>query len=83
MKVHESLSDMKVEVTRLLMATDDQALLDEIYAILLNAADNDENWYENLDDEDKASIERGEADIAAGRVHTTEEVMREARSWKK
>ena len=74
---------MKVDLAKLLMATEDQALLAEIYAILLNAANEDVNWYENLDPEDKASIERGRADIAAGRVHTTEEVMREARTWRK
>jgi hypothetical protein len=56
MKFAESISDMKVDLTKLLMATEDQALLAEIYAILLNAANNDANWYENLDAEDKASI---------------------------
>jgi predicted transcriptional regulator len=82
MKVAESISDIKVGVTRLLMATQDQALLAEIHALLLNAASG-EDWYASLDEEDKASIARGQADIAAGRVHTTEEVMREARIWRK
>lgn len=83
MKIAESISERKIDVTKLVMAIEDAAVLDEIYAILLNAADNEANWYENLDAEDKASIERGRADIAAGRVHTTEEVMREARTWRK
>jgi hypothetical protein len=52
MKVVESISDIKVDVTRLLMATEDHALLSEIYALLLNASDQ-EGWYERLDAEDK------------------------------
>ena len=83
MKVAESISDMKVDVTRLLMASEDQALIAEIHALLLNAADDDENWYENLDEADKASIARGEADIAAGRVISQKDLMEESRSWGK
>lgn len=83
MKEVNSISEIKVAITKLLMATEDQALLAEIRARLHHAAGDDKNWFENLDAEDKASIARGEADIAAGRVHTTEEVMRAARRWGK
>ncbi len=80
MKVAESISDIKVGVTRLLMATQDQALLAEIHALLLNAASG-EDWYASLDEEDKASIERGRADIAAGRVISQKDLMEESKTW--
>jgi hypothetical protein len=74
MKFSESISDMKVDLTKLVMATEDQALLAEIYAILLNANSND-GWYDRLDDEDKEEIRLGEQDFEAGRISEQDEMM--------
>ncbi len=65
---------MKVDLTKLVMATEDQALLAEIYAILLNANSND-GWYDRLDDEDKEEIRLGEQDFEAGRISEQDEMM--------
>ncbi len=74
MKFAESIFDMKVDLTKLVMATEDQALLAEIYAILLNANSND-GWYDRLDDEDKEEIRLGEQDFEAGRISEQDEMM--------
>ena len=74
MKVAESISDMKVDLAKLLMATEDKALLAEIYAIMLNAA-ADDNWYERLDADDKEEIRLGEEDFVAGRLSEQDEMM--------
>jgi predicted transcriptional regulator len=83
MKIEESIAERKIDLAQRLLAIDDLAVLDEIYAILVNAAEDDVNWYENLSDEDKASIERGRADIAAGRVISQKDLMAESKTWGK
>ena len=74
MKVAVSISDLKVDLAKLLMATEDKALLADIYALMINAA-GDDNWYERLDADDKEEIRLGEEDFAAGRFSEQSEMM--------
>ena len=74
MKVAVSISDLKVDLAKLLMATEDKALLADIYAIMVNAA-GDHNWYERLDADDKEEIRLGEEDFEAGRFSDQDEMM--------
>ena len=41
------------------------------------------DWWDELSEEEKAGVEEAEADIAAGRVYSTDEVMRSAKPWQK
>jgi predicted transcriptional regulator len=82
MKVDENLSDMKVRLAQQLFEVEDLDVLAEVQAILDRAL-KDGEWYDSLTDEDRAEVDESEADVAAGRVFTTEEVLRDARPWRK
>jgi predicted transcriptional regulator len=69
------IAEMKVDLIQRLLAIEDRAVLDEISVCLQNAADHHANWYENLDDEDKASITRGEADFDEGKFSEQDEMI--------
>jgi hypothetical protein len=73
----ERIAEMKVDLIQRLLAIEDREVLDEISVCLQNAADRGINWYENLGDEDRASVDRADADIAAGRLHSHEVVQAE------
>lgn len=78
MKTEENLSGMIEEVVKLVQSSKDISILAEVRAIL-NGETGD--WWDELTEEEKAGIEEADADVAAGRVFTTEEVMRDARPW--
>ncbi len=82
MKVEENLSDMKLRLTQQLLGIEDVNVLAEVQAILDRAL-ADGAWYDSLDDDEKAEVDESEADVATGRVFTTEEVLRDARPWRK
>ena len=78
MKTDENLSGMIDEVVKLVRSSQDMAMLAEVRALLSGGTSD---WWDELTDEEKAGIDEADADIAAGRVFTTEEVMQEARPW--
>ncbi len=82
MNVQEDLSEMKLRLTQQLQWIDDLAVLAELQSIL-DAALADGVWYASLTDEERAEVDASEADVAAGLVFTTEEVLRDVRTWRK
>jgi hypothetical protein len=78
MKVEESISDRKLELAQWLLDLDDEMIIRQIED-LKEAALGD--WWGTLTDEEKSSVNRAEADVAAGRVHSHEEVVNELKQW--
>jgi hypothetical protein len=78
MKNDESLAHRKLELAQWLLELDDETILQEIEELKKVAPGN---WWDSLPDEDKASVERGLADIEAGRVSPQSEVMDRMRAW--
>ena len=75
----QSFPDIKGEALHLLNELQvDDPRLSEVYQILSN---QNGTWWDNLSDEEKASVAEGEADIAAGRVISHQDLMAEARTW--
>jgi predicted transcriptional regulator len=78
MKVEESIADRKLELAHWLLELDDETVLQEIEELKKTAMGN---WWNSLNEEDKAAVDRGMADIAAGKVSPQEEVMDRLRVW--
>ena len=83
MKVSESFLELKNETAQIILALQDEAILARVREILENAAGADGGWYDSLDEEDRTSVDRANADIAAGRVHSHQEVKSELKKWLK
>ena len=78
MKAEKDLSLMIDEIVKLVRSRRDIEMLEEVHAILSGEAND---WWDELTEAEKAGIDEADADVAAGRVFSTEEVMREARPW--
>ena len=57
----------------------DERVLKMVNAMLL--ADQEDDWYDELPEEVKASIEKGLDDIKNGRVVSHENVMKKYKKW--
>ena len=66
----------------ILSTTQRAELLDAVYA-MLGGASTPTDWYERMNEEDKEAIRLSQANLASGKVHDHDELMRELRSWKK
>lgn len=69
---------MKEEVKKYL-DTADEKVIKMVHAMLEVDAQND--WWDDVSDEAKASIERGLKDAEAGRVTSHKEVMKKYKKW--
>jgi uncharacterized NAD(P)/FAD-binding protein YdhS len=74
MKGAESFLELKNDTAQIILALRDEALLAKVRELLAEAEAADGRWYDSLDNEDKASVDRADADIAAGRLHSHEDV---------
>jgi len=76
------LSNIKLNLTKKLLDTNDKDLLNYIKAILDTHSSSD-TWYEDLPEEIKANVDQGilEADRGIGISH--EEVMKKYSKWLK
>jgi predicted transcriptional regulator len=83
MKIKESFFELKNDTARIILGLQDEAILARVREILEEAEGADGGWYDSLDDEDRASVDRADADIAAGRLHSHEEVKAELKQWLK
>lgn len=57
----------------------DEHVVKMVYAML--KADSEADWWDELEEEEKASIERGLDDLKNGRVISHEEVMKQYPQW--
>jgi hypothetical protein len=80
MKTHESMAEMKEEIIQLLGITHDELVLSEVRQLLQQPATD---WWDELSDEEKAAVDRAEADIVAGRVFAHAEVKADLEKWLK
>jgi predicted transcriptional regulator len=70
MKTEKDLQRRKREIRQLIDATEDDSLLEQVYAILNGPS---EGWWD--EEAEREAIEAADADIAAGRVFTHEQVL--------
>ncbi len=70
-----SIKNIKKGLHELIDSVDDEAALIIRKQILEREAVREVDFWDKLSEEEKASIERGLADVEAGRVSTHEEVM--------
>jgi len=68
---------LKLDIIQKIVNTDDDAVLKQIKD-LLDSLSND--WYFSISEEERASIQRGEKDLDAGRKFSHEEIMAEAKA---
>lgn len=73
-----SIATLKKEVKKNIDKADER-VLKMVNALLL--ADQEEDWYDELSDDAKASIEKGLDDIKNGRVVSHEVVMKKYKKW--
>jgi predicted transcriptional regulator len=72
MKMETTLSERKNRILKLVKSSQDEAIIDEVLAILSGETGD---WYDELTDEEKAELAEAEADVAAGRILTHEQVI--------
>ncbi len=72
----------KVDAAQLLLSIDDAALLDAVYAVLMNA-NVPVDWYERMEDEEREAIRQSRAELAAGNVVAHEDLMKQMMGWTK
>ena len=70
-----SIKNIKKGLHELIDSVDDEAALVICKQILEREAAREVDFWDKLSEEEKAGIERGLADVEAGRVSTHEEVM--------
>lgn len=73
-----SIASLKKEVKKNIDKADER-VLKMVNAMLL--ADQEDDWYDELPEEVKASIEKGLDDIKNGRVVSHENVMKKYKKW--
>jgi hypothetical protein len=64
---------IKLELMQWLTKLEDRETLDYL-KIVMDSRETRSDWWHDLTDDQKSGIERGLADIDAGRVHSHEEV---------
>lgn len=69
-----STSELRLSLHQLIDAVTDSSVLQAIHT-LLSQASKEEDWYTELSDASKASIERGLDDLKNGRVISNEQAM--------
>jgi predicted transcriptional regulator len=75
------LDSIKLDLAKKIIDTDDKGIINHIKAVF--ETHPEENWFESLPDDVKASVEQGiiEADSGEGTPH--EEVMKRVKLWLK
>lgn len=72
-----STAELKLSLHELIEGTTDSSVLEAVFTLLSKVNSNDEDdWYNNLSDEAKASIERGLDDVKHGRTVSHENAMK-------
>jgi hypothetical protein len=79
MRANERFLDMKVDLARRLLATEDEVMVRKIAELMGEPFD----WWDELSDDQKAAVDRAEVDMAAGRVHAHEEIETNVKEWLK
>jgi hypothetical protein len=67
----------KIELLKLILETEDEAIIQELKVVFKK---QEPDFWDELPDHVKERINRGLDDVAAGRVHKNEDVMREIKS---
>lgn len=76
-----SISTIKLDLAKKIIDTEDKGIINHIKAVF--DTHPNENWFENLPDDVKASVEQGikEADKGEGSPHSV--VMKRVKKWLK
>jgi hypothetical protein len=74
-----STAELKLSLHELIEGTTDNSVLEAVFTLLSKVNSNDEDdWYSNLSDEAKASIERGLDDVKNKRFVPYSEIKAKA-----
>ena len=57
--------ELKTELNQMIMSTDDSTILEQVKSYFIDLT-SEKNWYDNLTEQQKASIQQGMADAKAG-----------------
>lgn len=77
-----SSTELKAKLHQLIDDFEDEDYLQEVYELLhAHKGSSPDDWWDELTPEQKAGLKESEADFAAGRFSTHQEVMKEARKW--
>ncbi len=83
MKSAERFIELKNDTAQIILALQDETIRARVGEILEDAALADGAWYDSLDDEDRASVDQAEADVAEGRILSHEQVKENLKQWLK
>lgn len=75
-----SIASTKIELTKQLLNTTDAGIINHIKAVFESRT---EDWWDELPDEIKASVERGLKQSERGETIPHEKVMKKYRKWLK
>lgn len=73
-----SIAELKNNLHKFVVETDDRAVLQYVERIFINMAVGDD-WWGQLSDQDKASVDRGVEQLDAGNSRSHDEVMAKAK----
>jgi len=71
-------SELKNNLHRMVVETDDPAILEQIAAMFASLRDEEVDWWDMISDEEKAKIEAGAVQASEGKVVSWETVKEKA-----
>ncbi|NOQ72499.1 MAG: hypothetical protein GQ574_10885 [Crocinitomix sp.] len=72
-------AELKNYLHKFIVETNDASVLKQAKEYLLSLTSKDADWYDDLNEQEKQSIERGLNDLKNGNTHTSEEVRKSIR----
>jgi len=69
-----STAELKNQLHKLIVETDDIDALTKIRAFINKLQKNDSDWWDEINSDDQKSIERGLKDLEDGNTHSDEDV---------
>jgi methionine synthase II (cobalamin-independent) len=78
-----NLSAEKLEIIQRICEIQDKDLLDIIKKIIYLPTDSKSDWWDQISQAEKKSINRGLDDLSKGRVHSHEQIRKKSEKWLK
>ena len=78
-----NLSTEKLDIIQRICEIQDNDLLDIIKKIIYLPTDSKSDWWDQISQAEKNSINRGLDDLAKGRIHSHEQIRKKYEKWLK
>ncbi len=72
-------SELKNDLHKFIVETNDITILSKVKEYVSSLRKESSDWWDEMTEEDKSSVQRGLDDLEAGRVHSDEDVRRSIR----